>query len=182
MRKPEGFRGGEATIEGVMMGLLPPQCEQWKIQYKQMIDANASLYGTPRPKFDTLVKAIQAAVLGAQIVMHESAQPGLTLVAGEWHGGARGCLNCKSTEHTTIECSKVCTAGPGCKRVYCGFNVTGVCPVKSGTMPERIMNAVGRPIPLHLYIKCKEDFDKAHERAPKLLQQNVRLCEALEAR
>ena len=114
--------------------------------------------------------------------MHESAQPGLTLVAGEWHGGARGCLNCKSTEHTTIECSKVCTAGPGCKRVYCGFNVTGVCPVKSGTMPERIMNAVGRPIPLHLYIKCKEDFDKAHEGAPKLLQQNVRLCEALEAR
>ena len=67
-------------------------------------------------------------------------------------------------------------------RVYCGFNVTGVCPVKSGTMPERIMNAVGRPIPLHLYIKCKEDFDKAHEGAPKLLQQNVRLCEALEAR
>ena len=34
-------------------------------------------------------------------------------------------------------------------------------------MPERIMNAVGRPIPLHLYIKCKEDFDKAHEGAPK---------------
>lgn len=161
MRKPEGFRGGEATIEGVLLNLLPQQCDPWKTHYKQMIDGNASLYGTPRPKYDALVVAIQAAVLSAQIMSHESKVAGHALLVGH-RGGPRACLNCKSTEHETTECDKTCTAGPGCKRVYCGFNVTGVCPIKSGVFPERIMNAAGRPIPLHLYLKVKDDFDKVH--------------------
>ena len=161
MRKPEGFRGGEATIERVVLNLLPQECDHWKTQYKQMIDGNASLYGTPRPKYDALVVAVQAAVLSAQILNHGNTAAGHTLLVGH-RGGTRACLNCKSMEHETTECGKTCTAGPGCKRVYCGFNVTGVCPVMSGVLPERILNAVGRTIPLHLYLKVKDDFDKAH--------------------
>ena len=29
-------------------------------------------------------------------------------------------------------------------------------------LTDRIQNAVGRPIPLHLYLKVKEDFDRVH--------------------
>ena len=51
--------------------------------------------------------------------------------------------------------------------MYCGFNVSGVCPVKNGTMPDRIMNAAGRPIPFHLYLNCKADFNAVHGGATK---------------
>ena len=176
-RKPDAFRGSDATLEGIVLGLLPQQCEEWRIHYLQSIDTQESLYCTARPPFDTLLKAVQGAVLRSQLRAQESRAAGTALLAGGGggggggggadYGGVRGCLNCKSTEHRTLECTKACTAGPGCKREYCGFNVSGVCPVKSGTLPDRIMNAAGRPIPLHLYLNCKADFDAVHGGATK---------------
>ena len=165
-RKPDAFRGSDATLEGIVLDLLPQQCGEWRTHYLLSIDTQESLYGMARPPFDTLLKAVQGAVLRSQLLAQEVSATGVALIAGDY-GGARSCLNCKSTAHGTVECTKTCTAGPGCKRVYCGFNVSGVCPVKNGTMPDRIMNAAGRPIPFHLYLNCKADFDAVHGGATK---------------
>ena len=178
-RKPDAFRGSDATLEGIVLGLLPQQCDEWRTHYLLSIDTQESLYCMARPSFDTLVKAVQGAVLRSQLRAQESRAGGTTLLAGDggggggggdggggggWRGGARKCLNCKSEKHTTRECTKTCTAGPNCNSVFCGFNLCGVCPVKSGIMPERILNSEGRSIPFPLYNRVKADFDRVHNK------------------
>ena len=178
-RKPDAFRGSDATLEGIVLGLLPQQCDEWRTHYLLSIDTQESLYGMARPPFDTLLKAVQGAVLRSQLLAQEAGAAGTTLLAGGgggggggdgggggggWQGGARKCLNCKSDKHATRECTKTCTAGPNCNSVFCGFNVCGVCPVKSGTLPGRILNSEGRPIPFQLYNRVKADFDRVHNK------------------
>ena len=39
-------------MEGVLLGLLPGQCNAWKEDYSKTIDSNESLYGMPRPGYE----------------------------------------------------------------------------------------------------------------------------------
>ena len=150
-RKPVTFRGSDSTLEKVLMDLLPIQCEGWKQDYQRTIETNENLYGMGRPDYAAVVRAVQTAVLDVTVKERKMKGKGVTLLTTEnrTEDGKRdeSCLNCGG-KHATKECPKKC---PHCTLTFCGYNTCGTCPVKTGDMPPRILNANKKPIPLSLY-------------------------------
>ena len=150
-RKPVTFRGSDSTLEKVLMDLLPIQCDGWKQDYQRTIETNENLYGMGRPDYSAVVRAVQTAVLDVTVKERKMKGKGVTLLTTEnrTEDGKRdeSCLNCGG-KHATKECPKKC---PHCTLTFCGYNTCGTCPVKTGDMPPRILNANKKPIPLSLY-------------------------------
>ena len=152
-RKPVNFRGSDSTLEKVLMDLLPIQCEGWKQDYQRTIETNENLYGMGRPDYAAVVRAVQTAVLDVTVKERKAKGKGVTLLTTENRtesgAGKREdeCLNCGG-KHATKECPKKC---PHCALTFCGYNSCGVCPVKTGELPPRILNVNKKPIPLSLY-------------------------------
>ena len=147
-------------MEKVLMDLLPIQCESWKQDYQRTIETNENLYGMGRPDYPAVVRAVQTAVLDVAVKERKAKGKGVTLLATEKNDGEKredNCLNCGG-RHATKECPKKC---PHCALTFCGYNVCGVCPVKTGEIPPRILNANQKPIPLSLYkVVQKKMYEK----------------------